>query len=66
MNMMNRYHMYPPNFTITVSGQQATESCFVEFVFKGVVQTELLYEMALTLPRKTTCEKYFCVLAHTF
>jgi hypothetical protein len=51
---MNRYHMYPPNFTITASGHQATGDSIVEFEFKGVAQTELLYEVALIVPRKAT------------
>ena len=56
MNLMNRYHVYPPNFTITVSGHQATGRDHVKFVFKGAVQDNLHYEIPLILPRKTTSE----------
>ena len=48
--------MYPPNFTITASGHQATGDSIVKFEFKGVAQTELLYEVALIMPRKATSE----------
>ena len=56
MNTMNRYHMYPPNFAITVSGHQATGNSTAEFDFKGATQNELVYEVPLIVPRKGTSE----------
>ena len=47
INTMNRLHLYPPNFTIAVSGYRATGTSFVEFVFRGVAHAELVYEMVL-------------------
>lgn len=54
MNTMNRYHMYPPNFTITINGHQATGNGFAEFEFKGVAQSQLFYEIPLIVPRRRT------------
>ena len=47
INKMNKLHLYPPNFTIAVNGYRATATSCVEFVFEGVAQTDLLYEMVL-------------------
>lgn len=46
--------MFPPNFTIAVNGHYATHNCTVEFDFRGAVQTDLVYEISLMLPRRHT------------
>ena len=65
-SMMNRYHTYPPNFTIVVSGHQATGNSIVEFAFKGVAQSELVYEIPLMLPRKATSEYTMLCVEYVF
>ena len=44
--------MYPPNFTITINGHQATGDSIAEFEFKGVAQSQLFYEIPLIVPRR--------------